>query len=130
MAKMTLEELKKLRETKKRELEKREVTGKDIEITVGMATCGIAAGAKQTLSAFLNELEAQNLSNVVVRQTGCMGYCYAEPTVEIRMPGMPDIIYGKVDPETAVKIVRKHILGKVLINDHILDKPAADIMKK
>jgi NADP-reducing hydrogenase subunit HndB len=46
------------------------------------------------------------------------------------MPGMPDIIYGKVDPETAVKIVRKHILGKVLINDHILDKPAADIMKK
>ena len=127
---MTLEELKKLRETKKRELEKREVTGKDIEIIVGMATCGIAAGAKQTLSAFLNELEAQNLSNVVVRQTGCMGYCYAEPTVEIRMPGMPDIIYGKVDPETAVKIVRKHILGKVLINDHILDKPAADIMKK
>ncbi len=130
MAKMTLEELKKLRETKKRELEKREITGKDIEIIVGMATCGIAAGAKQTLSAFLNELEAQNLSNVLVRQTGCMGYCYAEPTVEIRMPGMPDIIYGKVDPETAVKIVRKHILGKVLINDHILDKPAADIMKK
>lgn len=130
MARMTLEELQKLRETKKRELEKREVTGKDIEILVGMATCGIAAGAKQTLSAFLNELEAQNLSNVVVRQTGCMGYCYAEPTVEIRMPGIPNIIYGKVDPETAVKIVRKHIIGKVLINDHILDKPAADIMKK
>lgn len=130
MAKMTLKELQKLRETKKRELEKREVTGKDIEVIVGMATCGIAAGAKQTLSAFLNELEAQNLSNVVVRQTGCMGYCYAEPTVEIRMTGMPDIIYGKVDPETAVKIVRKHILGKVLINDHILDKPAADIMQK
>ena len=130
MARMTLEELQKLRETKKRELEKREVTGKDIEILVGMATCGIAAGAKQTLSAFLNELEAQNLSNVVVRQTGCMGYCYAEPTVEIRMPGIPNIIYGKVDPETAVKIVRKHVIGKVLINDHILDKPAADIMKK
>jgi NADP-reducing hydrogenase subunit HndB len=130
MAKMTLEELKKLRETKKRELEKRETTDKDIEIIVGMATCGIAAGAKNTLSAFLNELEAQNLSNVLVRQTGCMGYCYAEPTVEIRMPGMPNIIYGKVDPETAVKIVRKHILGKALINDHILDKPAADIIKK
>ncbi|MFQ3620271.1 MAG: (2Fe-2S) ferredoxin domain-containing protein [Spirochaetales bacterium] len=130
MAKMTLEDLKKLREEKKREIEKRDISGKDIEITVGMATCGIAAGAKNTLTAFLNELEAQNLSNVIVRQTGCMGYCYAEPTVEIRMPGMPDIIYGKVDPEVAVKIVRKHILGKVLINDHILDKPAADIMKK
>lgn len=130
MAKMTLEDLKKLREEKKRAMDKRETAGKDIEIVVGMATCGIAAGAKEVLSTFIAELDAQNLSNVIVRQTGCMGFCYAEPTVEVRMPGMPDIIYGTVDKETAVKIVRKHILGKVLINDHILDRPAADIMKK
>ena len=130
MAKMTLEDLRKLREKTKHEMDKRETSNKDIEVIVGMATCGIAAGAKAVHSAFLAELDAQNLSNVLVRQTGCMGFCYAEPTVEIRMPGMPDIIYGKVDAETAVKIVRKHILGKILINDHILDKPAADIMKK
>ena len=130
MGKMTLEDLKKLREEKKRAIEKRDPAGKDIQIIVGMATCGIAAGAKDTLSSFLTELENQNLLNVVVRQTGCMGFCYAEPTVEVLVPGMPDIIYGNVDKETAVKIGRKHILGKVLINDHILDKPSADIMKK
>jgi NADP-reducing hydrogenase subunit HndB len=130
MAKMTLEDLKKLRENKKQEMNKRETAGKDTEIIVGMATCGIAAGAKNVLDAFATELDAQNLSNVIVRQTGCMGFCYAEPTVEIHMPGMPDIIYGKVDKETAIKIVRKHLLGKVLINDHILDRPSADIMKK
>lgn len=130
MAKMTLDDLKKLREEKKRAIDKREIAGKDIEIVVGMATCGIAAGAKDTLAAFLAELDNQNLLNVIVRQTGCMGFCYAEPTVEIRMPGMPDIIYGNVDKETASKIVRKHILGKALINDHILDRPSADIMKQ
>jgi len=130
MAKMTLEDLRKLREKTKKEMDKRDTSNKDIEVIVGMATCGIAAGAKDVHSAFLAELDAQNLSNVLVRQTGCMGFCYAEPTVEVRMPGMPDIIYGKVDAETAVKIVRKHILGKILINDHILDRPAADIMKK
>ncbi len=130
MAKMTLEDLRKLREKTKKEMDKRETSNKDVEVIVGMATCGIAAGAKGVHSAILAELDAQNLSNVLVRQTGCMGFCYAEPTVEVRMPGMPDIIYGKVDAETAVKIVRKHILGKILINDHILDRPAADIMKK
>jgi NADP-reducing hydrogenase subunit HndB len=130
MAKLTLDDLKKLRDDKRKDMQKREVEGKDIEVIVGMATCGIAAGAKDVLSTFLSELDAQNLSNVLVRQTGCMGFCYAEPTVEVRMPGMPTIVYGTVDHDTALKIVRKHILGKVLINDHILDKPAADIMQK
>ncbi len=130
MAKMTLEDLKKLRDEKKKSMDRREVEGKDIEIIIGMATCGIAAGAKDTMSAFLTELDNQNMHNVVVRQTGCMGFCYAEPTVEILMPGMPNILYGNVDKDTAVKIVRKHILGKVLINDHILDRPSADIMQQ
>jgi NADP-reducing hydrogenase subunit HndB len=130
MAKMTLEDLKKLRDEKKKSMDRREVAGKDIEIVVGMATCGIAAGAKDTMSAILTELENQNMQNVILRQTGCMGFCYAEPTVEVRVPGMPDILYGNVDKETAVKIVRKHLLGKVLINDHILDRPSADIMKQ
>jgi len=130
MAKMTLEDLKKLRDEKKKSMDRREVAGKDIEIVVGMATCGIAAGAKDTMSAILTELENQNMQNVILRQTGCMGFCYAEPTVEVRVPGMPDILYGNVDKETAVKIVRKHLLGKVLSNVHILDRPSADIMKQ
>jgi NADP-reducing hydrogenase subunit HndB len=129
MGKMTLEDLRKLREEQKKEISRRETAGKDIEVIVGMATCGIAAGAKDTLSAFASELEAQKIGNAMIRQTGCMGLCYVEPTVEVRVPGMPTVIYGKVDAETARKIVRRHIIGKLLINDHIFDKPAADIIK-
>jgi NADP-reducing hydrogenase subunit HndB len=129
MGKMTLEDLRKLREEKKKEISQRETAGKDIEVIVGMATCGIAAGAKDTLSAFVSELEAQKIGNALIRQTGCMGLCYVEPTVEVKVPGMPTVIYGKVDVETAKKIVRRHIIGKLLINDHIFDKPAADIIR-
>ena len=130
MAKLSLEELRKLREQKKSELDKRDTSGKDIEIIIGMGTCGIAAGAKDTFDAFIESLEAAGITNALVKQTGCMGLCYVEPTVEIRVPDMPDIVYGKVDAELARKLVRKHIQGKVLLNDHILDKPAADIIKK
>lgn len=129
MAKMTLEDLRKLRDTKRRELDMRDAENKTIQIIVGMGTSGIAAGAKDTLAAFLDELEDQELTNVSLRQTGSLGLDHAEPTVEIRMPDMPTVIYGKVTPEVAAKIVRKHILGKTLINDHIFDRPAADIVE-
>jgi len=129
MAKMTLDDLKKLREEKKRAIDMRESAGKEIEIIVGMATCGIAAGGKQTLDALLTELNNKHITDVIVRQTGCMGFCYAEPTVEVKMPGMGDIIYGNVNKEIAVKIVTDHIVNKTLIADHILNRPAADIMK-
>jgi NADP-reducing hydrogenase subunit HndB len=129
MAKMTLEELRSLRESKKKELGKRDVGDKNIQVIIGMGTCGIAAGAKQTLDAFLQELDEKNLTDQVsVTQTGCMGLCYVEPTVEVIMPDMPGVIYGKVDAEVARKIVRKHIQGKAMINDHVYDRPAADIV--
>lgn len=129
MAKMTLEDLRKLRETKRRELDMRDAENKTIQVIVGMGTSGIAAGAKDTLAAFLRELEEQGISNVSLRQTGSLGLDHAEPTVEIRMPDMPTVIYGKVSPGVAAKIVRKHIVGKSLINDHIYDRPAADIVE-
>ncbi|MFW5777007.1 MAG: (2Fe-2S) ferredoxin domain-containing protein [Spirochaetota bacterium] len=129
MAKMTLDELRKLRDSKRRELDMRDADNKSIQIIVGMGTSGIAAGAKQTLAAFLKELEEHELTNVSLRQTGSLGLDHAEPTVEIRMSDMPTVIYGKVTPDVAGKIVRKHILGKTLINDHIFDRPAADIVE-
>lgn len=128
MGKMSLEELRKRREEQKKKLDKRNTDNKDVQIIVGMGTCGLAAGAKDALDAFVEELDEQELSNVSVTQTGCMGLCYAEPTVEVRMPDMPDIIYGNVDPEVARKIVRKHILHGKLVNEHVFDKPAADII--
>ncbi len=129
MAKMTLEDLRKLRDEKKKEMAHRTAEGKDTRIIVGMGTCGIAAGAKRTLEAFIDELNEQNLDNVAVTQTGCMGLCYVEPTIEVQMPDMPNVIYGNVDEEAARRIVRKHILKRQLVNDHIFDRPAADIIQ-
>jgi NADP-reducing hydrogenase subunit HndB len=130
MAKMSLEELKKLRDKKRRELDTRDTEGKSIQIIVGMGTSGIAAGAKDTLNAFLDELDHHNLSDVIVRQTGSMGLDHAEPTVEVRMPDMPTVIYGKVDEKVARQIVRDHIMEKRLLEDHIFDRPAPDIVEE
>jgi NADP-reducing hydrogenase subunit HndB len=129
MAKMTLEDLRNLREQKKRDLNKRDTTGKNIQIIVGMGTCGIAAGAKKSLDTFLSELDIHNLDNVAVTQTGCMGLCYVEPTVEVIVPGMPKVIYGQVDVDTAKKIVHDHIMRQKMVSDHVYDRPAADIIQ-
>ncbi|MDR2069602.1 MAG: (2Fe-2S) ferredoxin domain-containing protein [Spirochaetaceae bacterium] len=129
MAKMTLEELRKLRDSKKTDLSRRDAEGKEIQVIVGMGTCGIAAGAKLTLDAFIQSLDNHKLvDQVLVRQTGCMGLCHSEPTVEVVVPGMPAVIYGRVDGTVADEIVTKHILGKQLLDNHILDRPAADII--
>ena len=130
MAKMSLDDLRQLRDSKKNDLRKRESEGKEIQVIVGMGTCGIAAGAKQTLDAFINSLDENKLvDSVVVRQTGCMGLCHSEPTVEVLVPGMPTVIYGRVDAAAVKDIIQKHIIGRELIGDRILDRPAADIMK-
>ncbi|MDR0495084.1 MAG: (2Fe-2S) ferredoxin domain-containing protein [Treponema sp.] len=130
MAKMSLEELRNLRDVKKNDLRKRDSEGKEIQVIVGMGTCGIAAGAKQTLDAFITGLDEHKLvDSVIVRQTGCMGLCHSEPTVEVIAPGMPAVIYGRVDAATSKEIIQKHIIGKELLNDRILDRPAVDIMK-
>ena len=129
MAKMTLDELRKLRDTTKTDLKRREAEGKEIQVIVGMGTCGIAAGAKATLDAFLKALDENKLvESVLVRQTGCMGLCHSEPTVEVVVPGMPAVIYGGVDGPVAKEIVSKHIIGRQLLNKCILDRPAADIV--
>jgi NADP-reducing hydrogenase subunit HndB len=129
MAKMTLEDLRKLRDSKKTDLRRRDAEGKEIQVVVGMGTCGIAAGAKVTLDAFIKSLDDNNLvDSVLVRQTGCMGLCHSEPTVEVIVPGMPAVIYGRVDAATAEEIVKKHLVGRELLDNHILDRPAADIV--
>jgi NADP-reducing hydrogenase subunit HndB len=127
MTKLTLETLRALREKTRRDLDRRDPAGKDITVLIGMGTCGIAAGAKGAFDAFLDEVERNQISSVVVKQTGCMGLCHSEPTVEVRVPGMPDIIYGRVDADTARKIVQEHLLHRRLIDDHVFDKPAADL---
>ena len=130
MAKMTLEELRALRNSVKSDLVKRDSDGKSIQIIVGMGTCGIAAGAKATLDAFIKELDAKGLADTtIIRQTGCMGLCANEPTVEVIVPEMPAVIYGNVDEKAVEKIVEDHIINKKLVDNLILDRPAGDIVK-
>lgn len=130
MAKMTLEDLRKLRDEKRLELNRRKVDEKSVEVIVAMGTSGIAAGAKRTLQAFIEELNQHGLDNVVIRQAGSLGLDHAEPTVEIRMKGMPDTIYGNVTPEVAEEIVERHIIRKELVNKHVFDRPAPDMIKE
>lgn len=127
MAKLSLEDLRKLRESKKREMRKRDAEGKDIQIIVGMGTCGISAGAKNTLDSFINALDGDDLADsVMIRQTGCMGYCNSEPTVEVIVPGMPKVLYGKVDAAAARDIIKTHIKGRELVKNRVLDGAVAD----
>ncbi|MCL2374233.1 MAG: (2Fe-2S) ferredoxin domain-containing protein [Treponema sp.] len=129
MAKLTLDELRKLRDSTKMGIVRREAEGKEIQVIVAMGTCGIAAGAKETLDTFLRSLDENNLvETVMVRQTGCLGLCHSEPTVEVAVPGMPPVIYGNVDSVLAKEILSAHIVGKKLLEEHILERPSVDIM--
>lgn len=126
---MTLEELRKLRGNVKSDIEKRDTDGKTTSIIVGMGTCGIASGAKETFNAFVDLIDKKGLGKtVLLRQTGCMGMCASEPTVEVIVPGMPRVIYGNVKSNIAADIVEKHIVGHELLDNLILDRPAADII--
>ncbi len=130
MPKMTLDDLRKLRGTKKLEASQRDTEGKETLVIVGMGTCGIAAGGKDVLDTMITELKSIGNNNVIIKQAGCMGLCHVEPTVEVRVPGMPDIIYGNVNLNIAKDIVHLHITDGKLVNGHVYDKPAADIIKK
>ena len=129
MAKLNREDLQELRKSIKKDIEKRKKEDKTTQIIVGIGSCGIAAGAEETMTEFIKALEERHITNAIVKQTGCMGLCYAEPTVEVIVDGMPDIIYGNVDPTIARAIVDRHIRRGELINDHIFDRPAGDILR-
>ena len=129
MAKLTLDDLRKMRGEKQKAMEMREGANKDVQVIVGMGTCGIAASAKDTFAALVDTLTEKGLTNVLIRQTGCMGLCHSEPTVEVVVLGIPAVIYGHVDVATAKEIVEKHVVGHELIEGKLLDRPSIDIIK-
>lgn len=95
----TLDDLRKMRESLRASLDLREKSNNPeqmVQIKVAMATCGIAAGAKEVMSYFIEALDRERV-DALVTQTGCMGYCYAEPTVEITVPGKEPIVFGRVN---------------------------------
>ncbi len=115
----SLDELRKLKEEA---LEKRraKTTSGAVQVTVAMGTCGIAAGARETMRAILDEIEADNLSGVVVKQTGCMGMCELEPIVQVEVGGAPKVTYGKVNMEQAHRIMKEHVVGGRVVNELVI----------
>jgi NADP-reducing hydrogenase subunit HndB len=107
----SLADLKKLQSEVQLKLKLRENSDSPenlIQIKVSMATCGIASGAKDILNYLIEELDHQGI-DAVVTQTGCMGYCYAEPTIELTIPGQEPAVYGFVNKTKAMEIIEKHI---------------------
>lgn len=89
--------------------------GQNIRVKVAMATCGIASGAKPVMEFFQEQLERRNIQGVVT-QTGCMGYCYAEPTIEVKLPGQDPVVFGYVDLKRADQIIEKYIKTGELVD--------------
>lgn len=111
----SLAELAALREQALSQIHMRNDDQEGVRIVVGMATCGIAAGARPVMSAFVEEVNKRKLENVAVVQTGCIGLCRLEPIVEVYLPGQKKVTYGKVTPEQVAKIVSDHVVnGKVV----------------
>ena len=79
-----------------------------VQVKVAMATCGIASGAKEVMEFLVEELEKRNI-DAIVTQTGCMGYCYAEPTIEVTLPNQEPVVFGYVDKKKADDIIKKYI---------------------
>ncbi len=114
----TLDDLRKLKAKSVKQLEVRE-NGTDsesmVQVKVAMATCGIASGAKKVMEYLMDELDKRGIRSVVT-QTGCMGYCYAEPTIEVKMPGKEPLVFGNVDVEKANEIIERYIKKGELVD--------------
>lgn len=107
----TLEELMAIRDKTKAKMTVREDQSDVTRVVVGMATCGIAAGARPVLNAFVEEVDKRALKNVTVTQTGCIGMCQYEPIVEILEPGKEKVTYIKMTAEKVAKVVTDHLVN-------------------
>jgi NADP-reducing hydrogenase subunit HndB len=113
----SLEDLKKMRDEA---IEKRKVKTAEgqVHVIVGMGTCGIAAGARDTMKSVLDVIEKENLNGIVVTQTGCIGLCEKEPIMQVVVGDQPKVTYGKVTPEVARQIMKDHVVGGAPMKSH------------
>ena len=114
----SLEDLKRIREEQLiglRRLGKDKTAERLVRIKVAMATCGIASGAKETMEFMSDALEKRGV-NAIVSPVGCMGYCYAEPTIEVTLPDREPVVFADVDRRKADEIIEKYIKGGELVD--------------
>ena len=116
----SLEELKAIREKMQKQMDVRENNEDNIRVVVGMATCGIAAGARPVLAAFLEEVAKRELKNVTVTQTGCIGVCRLEPIAEVYVPGEEKVTYVRLKPEMVPRIVTEHLVNHNVVTEYTI----------
>ena len=117
-----IKSLEELRRIKEEALKKREAvrTMGRVQIIAPMGTCGIAAGARQTMKTILDIIEKENLSDVVVQQTGNSGLDEWEPIIKVAVGGQPEVTYAKVTPEKAERIMREHVMAEKVVTEFII----------
>ena len=116
-----LEELKKIRDKVRKDLELR--TGKHrIKIVVCLGTCGIAAGARQTMNTLVELINKSNRTDIIVTTSGCAGFCEQEPMIQIYIEDKEPVVYGKVDSQAAEEIFKKHILKGEIVEKYLFSK--------
>lgn len=120
----SLAELQEIRNRALNQVNLRKEREDGVRVVVGMATCGIAAGARPVLNAFLQEVEKRSLANVTVTQTGCVGMCRYEPIVEVYMPGEEKVTYVKMTEEKVAKVVAEHIINGQVVTEYTVGAQA------
>ena len=116
----TIEDLKRLRQQVQSQTRVRQECSK--QIIVGMGTCGIAAGARDVMSAILDEIAKRKLQDITIRQTGCIGMCEKEVLVDIVLPGQPRITYGNVTATDIPKIIVEHLINGRPVTEMVVGK--------
>jgi (2Fe-2S) ferredoxin len=115
----SLDELKRIREEALQKKQLKSAAG-NVQVIVAMGTCGIAAGARDTMKSVLNYIETEKVSGVTVTQTGCIGLCEQEPIVQVVLGGQPKVVYGKVDAQVAQKIMKQHVQDGQPLKENII----------
>ncbi len=116
----SLAELQAIRDKARAQISLRENSDNSIRVLVGMATCGIAAGARPVLTTMVDEVAKRQLNNVVVTQTGCIGICQFEPVVEVVTPDGEKTTYVKMTPEKAIRVVNDHLVNGNVVTEYTI----------
>ena len=116
----SLAELKAIRDKMQGQVNLRSEDANQTRVVVGMATCGIASGARPVLTTLSDAVQSKGLANVAVIQTGCIGLCQYEPIVEILEPGKEKVTYVKMNPEKALEVVDKHLICGQVISEYTI----------
>lgn len=117
---MKIEELNAIRDKMKSQVTLRAESPESTKVVVAMGTCGISAGAREVLSAFVSKVAEMGLENVMVSQTGCIGQCQNEPIVEIYENGKEKVTYGNMNADKAAEVVEKHLAGGQIISEYTI----------